>query len=237
MKKLFFLLISIFLGGCSINCDNGKLLIGTVYMISGREGAFVIRPAENQSVIVRACNLASGCEFLQDIVFSIYTDSNGRFTLPISGQLVEHDSTLAIGVADETDGVSWRLVNLKGDALDNIIIVKFDILKSSNGLTDILGCVNAFPTLFEGHVITVVGYYRGWDLLNEVQRGPPVTRSDWVVADTSSAIYVSALSKATPTGLKPYSLACTNVILEVCGIVRLTSNKQPYLEALCVRNK
>src|SRR4030042_7008638 len=50
-------------------------------------------------------------------------------------------------------------------------------------LTAKLRAVLAEPLSFEGQDIAVVGYYRGWDLLQEANTSPPVTRSDWVVKD------------------------------------------------------
>jgi len=63
-------------------------------------------------------------------------------------------------------------------------------------LTDIIGSIISEPFTFEGQNITIVGYYRGWDLLDEANTPPPVTRSDWVVKDSTGAIYTSANSEA-----------------------------------------
>jgi hypothetical protein len=89
-----------------------------------------------------------------------------------------------------------------------------------------------------GKEATVVGYYRGWDLLKEANQAPPVTRSDWVIKDQGGAIYVQA--KDVPIqgedklgggrGLKPMDKESTNHIVKVTGIVRLTGAKQPYIE-------
>jgi hypothetical protein len=88
------------------------------------------------------------------------------------------------------------------------------------------------PSAFEGKNVTVIGYYRGWDLLHEADMGPPVTRSDWVIKDSTGAIYISANSEAkVPDGLSPDSLQNTTVILKVMGIVRVTEDTQAYLEA------
>lgn len=101
--------------------------------------------------------------------------------------------------------------------------------------TDIIGSIVAEPFAFEGQDITVVGYYRGWDLLQEVNMPPPVTRSDWVIKDSTGAIYTSASSVVkVPEGLKPSSLQDTGIILEVKGIVRVTPGGQPYIEATSI---
>jgi hypothetical protein len=89
--------------------------------------------------------------------------------------------------------------------------------------TKIIGSIIAEPLAFEGKDITIVGCYRGWDLLQEANTGPPVTRSDWVIKDLTGAIYVSASSEAkVPEGLRPDSMQDTAIILEVRGIVRVT---------------
>jgi len=103
-------------------------------------------------------------------------------------------------------------------------------------LTERLGSVIAEPFSFDGQNITVVGYYRGWDLLHEANTAPPVTRSDWVVKDSAGAIYVSAASQAkVPEGLHPGSPQDTGVILEVKGVVRVTEGGQPYIEATSIQ--
>lgn len=103
-------------------------------------------------------------------------------------------------------------------------------------LTERLGSVIAEPFSFEGEYMTVVGYYRGWDLLQEANTSPPITRSDWVIKDSTGAIYVSANSEAGgPEGLDPSSAQDTGIILEVKGIVHVTEGGQPYLEATSIR--
>jgi len=101
--------------------------------------------------------------------------------------------------------------------------------------TEIIASVIAEPFAFEGQHITVVGYYRGWDLLQEANTAPPVTRSDWVIKDLTGAIYVSANSEAkVPDGLRPDSLQNTGIILEVKGVVRVTKEGRPYIEATSI---
>ena len=98
--------------------------------------------------------------------------------------------------------------------------------------TQIVGSIVAEPFTFEGKNITIIGYYRGWDLLHEADVGPPVTRSDWVIKDSTGTIYVSANSEAKlPDELSPDSLQDTSVILRVMGIILVTKDTQPYIEA------
>jgi hypothetical protein len=97
--------------------------------------------------------------------------------------------------------------------------------------TQIVKDILADPGQFEGTSVTLVGYYRGWDLLGEAGSGPPVTRSDWVIRDDSGAIYVQAgLSVEGDISLDPGSTKDTNKVLRVTGFVRLTDAGQPYIE-------
>jgi hypothetical protein len=99
-------------------------------------------------------------------------------------------------------------------------------------LSHLLGRVLESPQEFQGQEVSVVGYYRGWDLLGEANASPPVTRSDWVMADATGALYVSAAS-ATPTDLPPGPGSGNDLwrVLRLSGVVRLTAKGQPYLEA------
>jgi len=99
-------------------------------------------------------------------------------------------------------------------------------------LTGIVSSIIARPFAFEGEDVTIVGYYRGWDLLHEANIPPPVTRSDWVIKDSTGAIYVSAHSEArVPEGLNPDSFQDTGIVARVNGIVRLNEQEQAYIEA------
>jgi hypothetical protein len=98
-------------------------------------------------------------------------------------------------------------------------------------LTQIATDILADPKGFEGRSVTLVGYYRGWDLLGEVGSGPPVTRSDWVIRDGGGAIYVRAgLAVEGDIPLNPGSREDTEKVLRVTGIVRVTGEGRPYIE-------
>jgi hypothetical protein len=99
-------------------------------------------------------------------------------------------------------------------------------------LSHLLGRVLESPQEFGGQKVTVVGYYRGWDLLGEVNAPPPVTRSDWVIADATGALYVSAAS-AAQADLPPGPGSGNDLwrVLRLSGGVQLTAGGQPYLEA------
>lgn len=98
-------------------------------------------------------------------------------------------------------------------------------------LTQIAKDILADPKGFEGRSVTLVGYYRGWDLLGEVGSGPPVTRSDWVIRDSGGAIYVRAgQSVEGDIPLNPGSKEDTEKVLRVTGIVRVTGEGRAYIE-------
>jgi hypothetical protein len=102
-------------------------------------------------------------------------------------------------------------------------------------LTSVAGSIVAEPANYAGQSITIIGYYRGWDLLHEANMTPPVTRSDWVIKDSTGAIYVSAGSDSkVPEGLNPGSIDDTDAVLDVTGIVRLAGEGQPFIQAISI---
>jgi hypothetical protein len=103
-------------------------------------------------------------------------------------------------------------------------------------LTMVVGPVLTAPADYAEKDITITGYYRGWDLLHEADTAPPVTRSDWVIKDSSGAIYISAGSGSeVPEGLKPNSVGDTDTVLEVRGIVHIAGDGSPFIQALSVK--
>jgi len=102
-----------------------------------------------------------------------------------------------------------------------------------NQMTRIVQDILDSPGEFEGKEVVVVGYYRGWDLLDEAGAPSPVTRSDWVIRDESGAIYVLAGTGGEVT-LDPGSMEDIDKVVRVVGVVRLTAENQPYLEAMQV---
>lgn len=108
---------------------------------------------------------------------------------------------------------------------------------SSTELTNVVKSILT-QSGWEGKEVTVVGYYRGWDLLKEANQAPPVTRSDWVIKDKSGAIYVQAKSVeikgqdqlGSAKELRPNDKGSVNRVVRVAGIIHLTRLKQPYIE-------
>jgi hypothetical protein len=98
-------------------------------------------------------------------------------------------------------------------------------------LTSVIGSMLSNPSDYASREVTIVGYYRGWDLLSEAGTGPAVTRSDWVITDSSGAIYVEARSGFDRAlGLDPSSRDDTTEVLRLVGVVRINNRGQPYIE-------
>ena len=91
--------------------------------------------------------------------------------------------------------------------------------------------IQAEPDQYAGSEVTIVGTYRGWNLLGEAEGVSPVTRSDWVVKDDSGAIYVEA-NDQNISSLSPSE--DTEAMVKVSGFVRLTAGNQPYIEPTSV---
>ena len=97
-----------------------------------------------------------------------------------------------------------------------------------------IGEILADPEAYRGKRVVVVGYYRGWDLLDEADAPPPVTRSDVVVADATGGIYFVSGPNARWSGaevkLPPHSLEATEQLLRLEGVVKISEMGNPYLE-------
>jgi hypothetical protein len=92
--------------------------------------------------------------------------------------------------------------------------------------TSLVGQILQSPGQFTGQDVEIVGFFHGWDELHEMAAAPPVTRSDWVIADAAGAIYVTG---ALAGGLDPASDSGT--LLRLGATVRSSPDGQVYLEA------
>ncbi len=95
-----------------------------------------------------------------------------------------------------------------------------------------IGAILADPVAYRGREVTVIAYYRGWDLLGEAGTGPPRTRSDIAVADATGAIYIAPAGEEAMSGLPPLlpsQVESTETLLRLHGRVEMTENGQPYL--------
>jgi len=96
-------------------------------------------------------------------------------------------------------------------------------------LTNLIGELLESPGR-AGEQVEIVGYFRGWDMLHEMSASPPVTRSDWVIADNSGAIYVTGIM---PENLDPSSPEQAWRVIRLAATIRAQQN-QVYLEAQSV---
>lgn len=97
-------------------------------------------------------------------------------------------------------------------------------------LSDLVATILSQPDSYLGQQVEIVGYFRGWDLLREVKRSSPVTRSDWVIADQSGAIYVTGIA---PPNLDPASLKDTDKLIRLVATVGQNQNGV-FLQAVSV---
>lgn len=96
----------------------------------------------------------------------------------------------------------------------------------------LIGDILANPAAYTGREVTVIAYYRGWDLLREVTGGPPLTRSDIAVADATGGIYIAFAGAEAIEGLPPllpFQLASTETLLRLRGKVEIAPSGQPYI--------
>ncbi|MFN3763546.1 MAG: hypothetical protein ACK4WK_10150 [Anaerolineae bacterium] len=95
-----------------------------------------------------------------------------------------------------------------------------------------IGAILADPAGYRGREVTIIAYYRGWDLLGEAGTGPPRTRSDIAVADATGAIYIAPAGEEAMSGLPPllpFKMESTETLLRLHGRVEMTDTGQPYL--------
>ena len=94
------------------------------------------------------------------------------------------------------------------------------------GLSTLAGQIMQHAQEYQGQKVTLVGYFRGLDILDEVLLDPPTNRlRDWVIKDDSGAIYVSH------QGLLPFPHTSHEVwrIVRVSGQVEVHRNGMPYI--------
>lgn len=93
----------------------------------------------------------------------------------------------------------------------------------SSGRATVPGMILEEPARFESVTVTVTGVFHGWR--GPCRYGPPVSRGDWMIADSSGCLYVHG---PVPSGLDPARPAGEKI--SVTGVVRLNMGR-PYLEA------
>lgn len=95
---------------------------------------------------------------------------------------------------------------------------------SSSEPEGVLGLIIEEPSRFESITVTVTGMFQGWR--GPCSDGPPVSRSDWMMADPSGCLYVHG---PVPQGLDPAKPSGEKI--SVTGVVRLKKGR-PYLEVV-----
>ena len=94
------------------------------------------------------------------------------------------------------------------------------------GFSKMAGPIVQHPTWYDNQPVTLVGYFRGLDLLDETVQEPPEDRiNDWVLTDDSGTIWVANKNKL------PFSSTSHEVwrILRVRGSVQLDDNGKAYI--------
>jgi len=94
-----------------------------------------------------------------------------------------------------------------------------------------IGEILADPSGYQGREVTILAYYRGWDLLGEAGVGPPLARSDVAVADPTGCIYIVPAGEEAlkDIPLRPFDREATETLLRLRGQVRRNPRGQPYI--------
>jgi hypothetical protein len=100
-------------------------------------------------------------------------------------------------------------------------------VESTITVSNLIAEILQAPGDYLGAQVEITGYFHGWDLLDEVGEPPPVTRSDWVIADEGGALYVTGM---LPAGLNPASRNDVGTVIHLTATVA-TRQEQVYLEA------
>lgn len=115
------------------------------------------------------------------------------------------------------------------DLLLSVIAQSTTCLENQPDFSNFVKDILEKPQFYSGKRVSLIGYFRGWDLLKEAHASSPVTRSDWVIRDQCGAIYVQAKEGFLPT-MNPGDKNNIFKIVRLKGIVRVTGNGQPYIE-------
>ena len=93
----------------------------------------------------------------------------------------------------------------------------------------VMGIILAESARFKSVTVTVTGVFQGWR--GPCPGGPPVSRSDWMIADASGCLYVHG---PLPPGLDPAKPAREKI--SVTGVVRLKKGR-PYIDSSAKKEK
>lgn len=112
-------------------------------------------------------------------------------------------------------------------AATDVFIPTLTTAVNTSQVSNLISAILSSPKEYAGTQVEITGYFHGWDLLGEAGGAPPVTRSDWVIADSSGAIYVTGI---LPEGLDPSSKKVVNTIIRLTATVK-NDGKRVYLVA------
>ncbi|MDP2916455.1 MAG: hypothetical protein Q8O16_00835 [Dehalococcoidia bacterium] len=126
-----------------------------------------------------------------------------------------------------TPATGWTFSHWSGDAsgTSNPITVTMNANKTVTanfavqGIT-LIGAIKQNPPAYDGQMVKISGQYRGWE---GGHGSSPITRSDWVIMDSTGAIYVTGGS------LRLRYTGDLGENVTVSGKVRLKGN-QPYIQ-------
>ncbi len=160
------------------------------------------------------------------VVYDLAVSVNGKGTVsPHVGSVSFPVGTTVNVVASPERG--WVFSHWSGDVRGENpgISLTIDAGKSitahfaPEGIT-LISAIRQTPAAYDGRSVVIVGAYRGW----EPGHGqPPVTRSDWVVWDSTSSMYV------TGGIFTPRYPEDVGKLSEIRGTVRF-KNGEPYLD-------
>jgi len=97
-------------------------------------------------------------------------------------------------------------------------------------VSNVIAGILQTPDDYLGEQVEITCYFQGWDLLGEVGEVPPVTRSDWVIADESGALHVTGMH---PANLDPGSKDDVGTVIRLTATVA-ARQEQVYLEVVSV---
>ena len=146
-------------------------------------------------------------------------------TSPVAGTY-NYASGMAVQIT-ATPSAGWVFSHWSGDANGTSNPINTTMSSNKNvtanfalqGVT-LISVIKQNPTAYQGQTVKVSGAYRGWE---SGHGPPPVTRSDWVLLDTTGSMYVTggSLTLRYPADI--------GTPVEVTGIVSIKDGV-PYIE-------
>lgn len=111
-------------------------------------------------------------------------------------------------------------------ALSGVVLIGCAATATNLKQTLLLHYVLAEPLVWQNKVVTIEGKFSGWN--GQCKGAPPVSKSDWMLEDGNSCIYVNGRLPAGFSSLPPGT--GTGRILVVQGVVRIDAKGLTYIE-------